>query len=103
MKKNDFRLHKGRKGAAIGVRVTHHANRNEVAEIFDDGTISIRLTSSSGEGNTNQMLAEFISEILSVPISQVEVVVGSSSSNKIVSIIDVDTATVHENILARLS
>ncbi len=102
MTKRDCRLHDGKTGAAIGVRVSPGASNNEIAEIRNDGTICIRLTASLGEGKTNQLLEKFLANILSIPTSKVEIIVGETSLDKLVSIIDMDALTVHKKILAQL-
>jgi uncharacterized protein YggU (UPF0235/DUF167 family) len=101
MTKRDCRLHDGKKGAAIGVRVSLGASNNEIAEIRNDGTICIRLTASVGEEKTNQLLEKFLANILSVPSSQIEIIVGETRLDKIVSIIDMDALTVHNKIIAQ--
>ncbi|MEN8172502.1 MAG: DUF167 domain-containing protein [Chloroflexota bacterium] len=103
MVKRDYRLHNGKKGAAIGVRITPRASTNEIAEILNDGTIRIRLTSSPSDEKMDQQLTKFLAEILSIPASKVEVVVGDSSRDKLISIIDLDAQVVHKKILEHLS
>ena len=39
-----YHLHDGRMGAALAVRVTPRASRNEITEIMPDGTVKVRLT-----------------------------------------------------------
>ena len=103
MIQRDCRLHNGKTGAAIGVRVVPGDSNNEIAEIRDDGTICIRLTASLGEGKINQLLEKFLAKILSVPTSKVEIIVGETSLDKLVSIIDMDALTVHNKILAKMA
>lgn len=103
MAKHKYRLHDGKKGAAIGIRITPRASKNEIAEILNDGTIRVRLTALPGDVDTNQVLSKFLAEILSVSASSIEVVVGDSGRDKLVSILDLDASTVHKKILAHLS
>jgi uncharacterized protein (TIGR00251 family) len=102
-KKRQFHLHDGRMGAAITVRVTPRASKNEIFEILDDGTIKIRLTSPPSEGKANQALLDFLSEILGVPKTKMEIVAGETGKDKLVTISDLDSATVQERILKRIS
>ena len=103
MVKRDYRLHNGKKGAAIGVRITPRTSTNKIAEILNDGTVRICLTSSLSDEKMDQHLTMFLAEILSIPVSQIEVVVGDSSRDKLVSIIDMDAPVVHKKILENLS
>jgi len=97
------RLHHGEKGSALAVRVIPRSSRNEIAEIMNDGTIKIRLTAPPVEGKANQALVEFLSEVLEVPRTKIDIVAGANSREKLISILDLDAATVQERILNKLS
>ena len=103
MKDRDYHLHDGKSGAAITVRVTPRASRNEISEILDDGTVKIRLTSTQQEEKTNQALVTFLAEVLGVKPAQVEVVAGLSGNDKLVTITDLDANTVHDRILKHIA
>ena len=49
MPNRNFRLHNGKKGAALAIRVTPRATSNQIAEILHDGTIRIRLEAAPGD------------------------------------------------------
>jgi uncharacterized protein (TIGR00251 family) len=98
-----FRLHDGKNGAAIAVRVTPRSSKNEISEILNDGTVKIRLTAPPVEGQANQALVQFLAKILEVAPGRVEVVAGQSGRDKLVTVLDLDTATVQERILRNLS
>ncbi len=101
--KREFRLHDGKTGAAITVRVTPRASKNEIYEIMDDGTIKIRLTAPPVEGKANQALIDFLSEVLDVPKSSLEIVAGETGRDKIVTVLNLDAPTVQARILHHLS
>jgi uncharacterized protein (TIGR00251 family) len=103
MSPKEYHLHNGKKGSALAVRITPRASRNEVAEILHDGTIRIRLTAPPAEGKANKALAKFLSDILSVPQSKIEIIVGKTGRDKLVSILDMDAETAHQKILEHLS
>ena len=103
MTSRDFHLHDGKKGAALAIRVTTRARRNEIVDILRDGTVKIRLAAPPVEGKANQALVDFLSEILDVPKSHVEVIAGKTGRDKLVSVIDMDAETVHDRILMNLS
>lgn len=67
-----------------------------------DGTIKIKLTAPPVEGKANLALMEFLSEVLDVPRSKIDIVAGINSREKLISIIDLDAETVQERILKRL-
>jgi hypothetical protein len=98
-----FHLHDGKKGAALAIRVTPRASHNEIAEILSDGTVRIRLTAPPAEGKANEALVEFLADILNVSQSRIEIVAGMTGRDKLVSILDLDTETVHQRILQQLA
>lgn len=102
MTAHTYHLHDSQGGAALAVRVTPRASRNEVAEVLHDGTVRIRLTASLSEPNVNQNLVLFLAEILDIPDTNIEVVAGQSGKDKLVSVLNIDAETVHQRILARL-
>lgn len=102
MTDRQFKLHGGQRGSALAVRVTPRASRNEIAEVLDDGTIKVRLASSPADNETNEALINFLSEILGVPKSQLDIVAGEVGRDKLVSVVDMDVETAHQRILAHL-
>ena len=102
MAPRNFYLHDGKKGAALAIRVTPRASRNEIVEILSDGTIRIRLTAPPTEDKANQALIGFLSDILSVAASRIEIVAGATGRDKLVSILDMDAEDVHKMILHHL-
>lgn len=101
--KRNYRLHNGKKGSALAIRVTPRARRNEIAEILHDGTIRIRLTAPPVEGKANQALIEFLAEVLDVPKSHIEIVAGQTGRDKLVSILDMEAPEAQRRILEHLS
>jgi uncharacterized protein (TIGR00251 family) len=97
-----YHLHQGRKGAALAIRVTPRASKNEITEISSDGTVRIRLTAPPAEGKANEALIAFLAEVLDVPRSSLEIVAGQTGRDKLISVLDLDAASVQERILRRL-
>lgn len=102
MNDRKFQLHNGQKGSALAVRITPRATQNEITELLDDGTIKIRLASSPSDSETNEILINFLSEILGVPKSQLDIVAGDNGRDKLISVVNMDTETAHQRILAHL-
>ena len=103
MSKRKFRLHDGKKGAALAVRVTPRASRNEIVEILSDGTVKVHITAPPVEGKANEVLIKFLAEVLDVPASRIDVVAGATGRDKLISVVDMDAETLHEKILDNIS
>jgi uncharacterized protein len=102
MSHRKFHLHDGKKGAALAIRVTPRARKNEVVEILSDGTVKIHLTAPPVEGKANEALLKFLAELLDVPISRLEIVAGATGRDKLISVLDMDTTTLHQKIVENL-
>lgn len=102
MSDRKYNLHDGRKGAALAVRVTPRASRNEIAEVLDDGTIKVRIAAQPMDDEANAALLDFMSEILGVPKSRLDIVAGLTGRDKLISVVDMDAETVHQRIVAHL-
>ncbi len=97
-----FKLHNGQRGSALAVRVTPRASRNEIVEVLDDGTIRVRLAAPPADNEANDALINFLSEILGVPKSKLDIVAGNAGRDKLISVVDMDVETAHQRILAHL-
>jgi uncharacterized protein YggU (UPF0235/DUF167 family) len=51
------------------------------------------------DGKANAALIQFLSEVLDVPRSRIEIVAGAAGRDKLVSILDLDPETASERIL----
>lgn len=102
MSDRKYNLHDGKKGAALAVRVTPRASRNEVAEVLDDGTIKVRIAAQPADDEANAALLDFMSEILGVPKSRLDIVAGLTGRDKLISVVDMDAETAHQRIVAHL-
>ena len=95
-------FHHGTTGAAITVRVSPRANRNEVTDVMTDGTIKIRLTAPPVEGQANAALIHFLADLLGVSATKIEIVAGQTGKEKLVAISGLDPQTVQDKILAAI-
>ena len=93
-----FKLHGGKSGSALTVRVTPRARRTEVAEVLEDGTIRIRVTAPPVEGKANAALIQFLAEVLDIRKGRIEIVAGEKGLDKIVSITDLSAAEVQRRL-----
>jgi uncharacterized protein (TIGR00251 family) len=103
MSPRKFHLHDGKKGAALAVRVTPRASKNEIVEVLNDGTIKVHLTAPPVEGKANEALVKFLAEVLGVATSRIEVVAGANGRDKLISVLEMDSATVHKKIVNHIS
>ncbi len=99
MSAREFRLHNGQKGSALAVRVTPRASRNQVVGVINDGTIKVHLVSSANESEINASLMAYLAEILGVSKSRLEIVAGENGRDKLISVLDMDTHSVHRKII----
>lgn len=97
-----YRLHDGKKGAALAVRVTPRSSNNEIVEIQEDGTVRIHLTTPAHEGKANEELIKFLSEILGAPKSHIDIVAGANGRDKLITVLDMDADEVHSRIVGHL-
>ena len=102
MSDRKFKMHDGQKGSALAVRITPRATRNEIVEVLDDGTIKVRIAAPPADNEANDALIEYLSEILGVPRSKLDIVAGASGRDKLIAVVDMDVETVHQRILAHL-
>ena len=102
MPSRKFHMHDGKKGAAVAVRVTPRASRNEIVEILSDDTVKVHITAPPVEGVANEALLKFLAEVLDVPKSRLDIVAGATGRDKIISVIDMDAQTLHAKIVKQL-
>jgi uncharacterized protein (TIGR00251 family) len=103
VKTRNHRLHEGKAGSAIAVRVTPRAGRDRITKVLDDGTIKIQLTAAPVDGEANEQLIAFLAKTLRVARSNIEIIGGTTGRNKLISIIGLDAATLHDRIVAKLT
>ncbi len=99
MVERQYHMHDGRRGAALAIRVIPRAKENEVFKILDDGTIGIQLVSSSDHNQINKALIKFLSQILGVSCTKIEIVAGQDGRDKLVSVISMTAEAVHQKIM----
>jgi len=100
MANRQFRLHNGKRGVALAVRVTPRASRNEVTEIQADGTVKVRLATTSPGDDINAQLVSFLSEVLGCAASNLDIVAGVAGRDKLVSVIDMEKEEVQQRLMA---
>jgi uncharacterized protein (TIGR00251 family) len=97
-----FKLHDGKGGAALTVRVTPRARKSEISGFRADGTLKIRVTAPPVEGKANAAVIKLIASVLSVRKRNIEIVAGHKGLDKIISIMDMTAAEVERRILEHI-
>jgi uncharacterized protein (TIGR00251 family) len=97
-----FHLHDGQRGSALAVRVTPRASRNQIVGVLNDGTVKVHIAASPVDNEANDELVKFLSTVLGVPKSKLEIVAGASGRDKLISVLDMDVETAHQRILAHM-
>ncbi|MCL4269453.1 MAG: DUF167 domain-containing protein [Anaerolineales bacterium] len=95
-------LHDGKRGAALGVRVTPRASRNQIVGVMNDGTIKVHIAANPDDDEGNAELLSFLSDVLGIPRSRIEIVAGEGGRDKLISILDMDVETVNQRIIAHM-
>jgi uncharacterized protein (TIGR00251 family) len=102
MAERNYKLHDGKKGAALAVRVTTRASENKIIGALSDGTIKVHIAAEPTGGQANEELIDFLSSILGVSKERIEVVAGDTGRDKLVSVLDMDSETLHKKIVENI-
>ncbi len=70
----------------LSVKVVPEASRTEDAGLMSDGTRKIRVAAVPENGKANDELRRFLATQYGVPLAQVEIVAGATSTRKQVKI-----------------
>lgn len=95
---NHLSFKNGKAGAAISVRVTTRSPRAELVGVLDDGTIKIKLTSPPIDGKANDELIRYLSGLMQIPKTNIEIISGHSSKNKLIVLFGIDSDRVNQLI-----
>ncbi len=102
IKHRKFKLHNGKRGAALTVRVTPRARKTEFGGILEDGTVRIRVAAPPVEGKANRAVIAFLAKALGIRKNKIEIVAGERGLDKIISIDGIPADEVEEQIRANL-
>jgi uncharacterized protein (TIGR00251 family) len=87
-------------GAAFTVKIVPKANKTELVGIQEDGTLKIRITAPPVEGQDDEELIGFLADFLDVDPSDIEIVAGTGSRKKLISVVNIHAERVEELIRA---
>jgi len=103
MASRKYKMHDGKVGSALTVRLTPKASRNAIAGIAEDGTVKIHVTAPPVNGQDNKAMIQLLTEVLGVPKRNVAVIAGETGRDKIVSVLGMDAATLTGLVRAHLA
>jgi uncharacterized protein (TIGR00251 family) len=98
-----FKLHSGKSGAALTLRITPRARKTEFAGVLEDGILRVRVAAPPVEGKANAALLTFLAKVLGVRKNRIEIIAGQRGLDKIVSVLDLSAEEVQSRIQAWLS
>jgi hypothetical protein len=98
-----FKLHSGKAGAALTLRVTPRARKTEFAGVLEDGILRVRVAAPPVEGKANAELLSFLAKVLGVRKNRIDIVAGQRGLDKIVSVLDLSAEEVQTRISAWLA
>jgi len=81
-----FKLHNGKLGAALTIHVTPRSRKTEFGGVMEDGTLRVRVAAPPVEGKANKALIKFLAEHFNVKKSQIKIVKGEKSRDKVVEV-----------------
>lgn len=99
-KPREFKITDAESGAAFPVRVIPRASRNEVEGVTGNA-LKVRVTAPPVEGAANKALIELLAERLKIRKSQIEIVAGRTSQQKMVSVIGLRPSEVEERLFGK--
>lgn len=85
--------------ARINVRLQPHAGRDELVAIRE-GVLVVRVAAPALDGRANRSLCKLLAKRLGLPATQVTIVRGAHSRDKVVAVDGIDQDAV-ESLLAR--
>lgn len=72
---------------------------NQIVGYMDNGSLKVKIKAKPIEGKANKELLKYLSEVLEIKLSEIEIESGFTSRNKIVRIWKVDKARIKQKIL----
>ncbi len=86
------------RGATLAVRVITRASRNEITGV-PGGVLRVRLTAPPVEGAANAALIDFLAARLGVRRSQVTLVAGHATRQKLVRVVGLSAQEIERRLL----
>jgi uncharacterized protein (TIGR00251 family) len=94
---NMFQVKESKKGLTFEIQVTPHASRAEITGL-QDGALKLKVTAQPLEGAANIACINLLAQALKLRKSQLEILVGEKSREKIVLVKDISKKDLEEKI-----
>ena len=98
MSSRKYKLHDGKVGSAVTVRLTSKASRDAIVGILEDGIVKVHVTAAPTDGQDNNALMALLAGVLELPVENIAIVAGDSGRDKLLSVLGLDAVTL-TNIL----
>ena len=86
----------------INLRVTTGAQRTEICEIMDDGSLKVKLRAKPIKGKANLELIKLLAEELGISRQAMEIITGSQSRRKVVRVIGLNQDELDLKIMQKI-
>lgn len=77
----------------LKIKVIPRSSRNEIVGFMDDGTLKLKLTAPPVDGQANQAVRKYLSDLFKVPVGNIDIISGKTSHNKLILITGINTET----------
>lgn len=74
---------------SINVHISPGARKNQVVEITSEGVTKIKISAPPVDGKANLALIKYLSNVLNIPVSKIQIGRGEKSRNKLVRIVGI--------------
>lgn len=95
-----FKVTRAARGVSFPVHVVPRASKNEISGRYGEA-VKVRLTAPPVEGAANRALIEFLAAQLGVPESQIEIVSGAASRDKLVCVAGMTPQELEQRLAAK--
>ena len=92
----------GKSGAAIAVKVTPRAKQNQVVKILEDNSVKIKLRAAPVDGKANIELIKYLAKVLNIRKSNLEILVGETSRNKLISVYGLTNSEINKRLISEI-
>lgn len=82
----------------LTIRITPRASKNEVTDVMSDGTIKVKIKAPPVDGKANQELTSYLSDVIGISQSGIEITSGLTSRIKTISIRGIDQQGIMDRI-----
>jgi uncharacterized protein len=90
------------RSVTVKLHIIPASKLNQIVGYMDDGSIKIKIKAKPIQGQANLELISFLADFLEKKKSEIEIISGQLSRNKIVRILGIDNNKLQKKILSEL-